>query len=398
MSTGARAAHEGSDALPARMLTPAFAALLVVNVAFSFALSTFFLLPKYLVQELGATPSDVGAVATGFGLTMVLAVPLLGRLLDGSRDRAVMIGGCVVMAVSALGFVFVTKLGLAILLLRALQGIALSMFHNAASVIVADLSPPGRMAQALGLFAGTGMVMTAVAPALVELIAERSGYAPAFALAAFAAALSVLLALRVPVPRHQTRVESSLRSLLSRSTSLRMIAVLGGTGLGFGAMFTFSSPFALALGIENVRGFFLAFAGGAVCVRFGLGGAIDRIGHRRVSTFALTGYGVSVAAMYFLAPGRLELLGGLFGLFHGLFLPAFTAFVVSESAAHERGKMMTLFNGAFNVGNTLVVLLGMIAERHGFPLVFGATGVLVLLGPLLLAGWPRARVLAVARA
>jgi len=395
-STAATRAHD--EATRAPMLGPAFVALLAVNVAFSFALSTFFLLPKYMVQELGASPSDVGAVATGFGLTMVVAVPLIGRLLDGSRDRAVLIGGAAVMAVSALGFVFVTELGPSILVLRALQGIALSMFNNAGSVIVAELAPVGRMAQALGLFAGTGMVMTAVAPALVELIAERAGYTPSFALAAGASLVAVALAFRVPRPTPKPRPRSSLRTLLGRATSLRMIGVLAGTGLGFGVMFSFSSPFALALGIENVRGFFVAFAVGAVLVRFGLGGSIDRIGPRRVATFALAGYGASVGAMCLLAPGRLELLGALFGLFHGLFIPAFTAFVVSEAEAHERGKVMSLFNGAFNLGNCLVVGLGMIAEIHGFPLVFGATGLLVLLGPPLLAGWPRSRALTTASA
>jgi hypothetical protein len=31
---------------------------------------------------------------------------------------------------------------------------------------------------------------------------------------------------------------------------------------------------------------------------------------------------------------------------------------------------MTLFNGAFNLGNCVVVLLGVLAERAGYPAVF----------------------------
>ena len=39
-----------------RLLTAGFAALLVANVCFGYAFSTFFLLPKFLALELGAPP------------------------------------------------------------------------------------------------------------------------------------------------------------------------------------------------------------------------------------------------------------------------------------------------------------------------------------------------------
>jgi len=153
-------------------------------------------------------------------------------------------------------------------------------------------------------------------------------------------------------------------------------------------MFAFSQPFALQVGIENVRTFFLAFAAAAAFVRVALGGVVDRVGPRRVATLSLVGYGLTLLSMVLLAPGRLGILGGLFGLAHGLFIPAFSAFIVSAGPAHERGKLMTLFNGSFQLGNCLVVLLGVAADRYGYRAVFAATGALVLTGPLLLAGWP----------
>jgi predicted MFS family arabinose efflux permease len=234
------------------------------------------------------------------------------------------------------------------------------------------------------------MVMTAVAPAFVEWLTERSSYGPAFAIASVSACVAMLLAFRLD-PGSSAHVQhSSLRSVLRRASSLRMILVLGTAGLGFGVMFAFSQPFALELGIKNVRGFFLAFAAAAVFVRVLLGGSIDRIGARKVATVSLAAYGAVVLGMYTLQHGRLMLLGGLFGLAHGLFIPSFTAFIVGNAVPHERGKLMTLFNGAFNLGNCVVVLLGVLAERHGYRAVFAVTGALVLVAPALMFRWPRA--------
>jgi len=127
---------------------------------------------------------------------------------------------------------------------------------------------------------------------------------------------------------------------------------------------------------------------GALFVRLCLGGLIDRVGHRRIATFALWTYAWTVAAMCLLTPARLELFGAPFGLSHGLFIPAFTAFVVGSVALHERGKLMTLFHGAFNLGNSFVFALGMGVEHYGYRSMFAATGALVLVAPLLPIGWP----------
>lgn len=377
----------GSNASSALLSGP-FVALILTNVAFSFSFSTFFLLPKFMAQELSASASEIGGIATVFGVAMLLAVPWVSRLLDGTRNRAVIVAGCTLQALASLGFVWVDSVGPRMVVLRCMQALAMSMLGNAGAVVVADLAPRGRLAQALGLFAGTGMVMTAVAPAFVEWLAEREGYAPAFAIASGAAAVAALLALRLEGGGTAHAEHSSLLGVLRRASSLRMILVLGCAGLGFGVMFSFSQPFALELGIKNVRGFFLAFAAAAVFVRVVLGGAIDRIGARKVATVSLAAYGVVVLSMYGLKDGRLMLLGGLFGLAHGLFIPAFTAFIVGNAAVHERGKLMTLFNGAFNLGNCVVVLLGVLAERAGYPAVFALSGALILLSPALMFGWP----------
>ena len=383
--TGARFEQAPS----AELLTPAFVALILVNLAFSFSVSTFFLLPKFLALELGAGAREIGAVTGAFGGAMIVALPLVGRLLDGTRNRAVLCAGCALMAASALGFTLVTQLGAWAFVLRGLQGLALSMVNNAASVMVADRAPPHRLAQALGLYAGTGMVMTAVAPALAEVLAARLGFGTVFLSASVAACAAAALSLRIDAQTPVAALPSSMRQLLRSRRVLQLLLVFSCAGLGFGAMMTFSTPFALELGVANVRGFFVAFAVGAASVRFGLGRMMDRVGHQRVAIGALAAYGPVIAAMSMLSSLPLALLGGVLGMAHGLFIPSFMAFAMAGGAKHENGKLLTLLHGGFNLGNAAVAVLGLGAERFGYVAVFLATGTLVLVAPLGLVTCPK---------
>jgi predicted MFS family arabinose efflux permease len=366
-----------------------FKVLLLVQLAFGFAFATFFLLPKFLTQTLGASPSAVGLVSATFGVPGFCAMPWVGRALDAGRSRALILCGCALMAVSALGFSAVTQVGVLACALRFAQGLAMTMVVNGGSLLVSRSAPPRRLAEALGIFAGASLVMNALAPVIAERVAKRFGYGLSFWLAAACAALAFGCALRLrELPAIHAPVQSSFSQVALRKSSLRMGAILILAGVGFGMMFTFSAPFSLTLGIEDIGGFFVAFAGSAVFVRLSLGRAMDSIGHRRVAFASLAAYGALVASMWQLAAGRLELIGGLFGFAHGLFVPAFTAFMLHVTQAHERGRVLTLFHGFFGAGHATVMLLGIFVERFGYRPVFAVTGLLISLVPLLMLDWP----------
>jgi MFS transporter, DHA1 family, multidrug resistance protein len=361
--------------------------LLFVQMAFGFAFATFFILPKFFAQDLHAGPVGIGLISAMFGLAGVIAVPLVSWAFARFSARWLVAAGCALMALSAFGFSWVDDVGPLAAGLRLSQGVASALVYNAGMVLVTELAPPGRLAQAIGWFASANLMMNAVAPVVAEMLAERAGFGPVFSLAGLAALLGGLLALRLqggePPPRR-----SSLWAVARSENALRMAAVLLAVGVGFGVMFFFSPPFALTLGIRNVGGFFIAFTAGALFVRVFLGGIADFFGYRRVSLVAVVLYAVSIAVMSRLAPGRLEWMGALFGLAQGFLLPAFTALVVQSAQPHERGQVMVLFNGYFGAGSSAVVLLGVAASSFGYPSVFMATGLLVLLAPVLLLRWP----------
>lgn len=357
-----------------RLLTPGFAKLLVAQACFGYAFSNYFLLPKFLVTELGAGPAEIGQVTAFYGLFVVVSLPAMGVLVDRFGRRDFLTAGAILMAAASFAFTGVGRVGTLLYVLRAVQGVAFAMAFVAGATLAVDEAPPERLGQAIGWFGLTFLAMNAIAPAAAEEIALRVGWPAAFLTAAVFALVSAGLSRRLrdrrSLPARDVQVASLLEMAL-RPRQLRVTAAIALVGLAMGAAFTFHQPFALELGMTHVRSFFVAYAVSAVVMRVGFGGLIDRAGRRRVVLVTLALYAVVVAGMSGLEPGWLGAFGAGLGVAHGLFYPAYNALAVEGMGEHERGKLMGLFQAGFNAGSSCGTLaLGELAERAGYPPVF----------------------------
>jgi MFS family permease len=375
------------------LYTRDFVVLLWHQLAFAFSFSTFFLLPKFLAADLHAPPTAIGLVMAMFGLSAIVAMPLLGFGIDRLDRRIFLRAGSALLAVTAFGFLWVDRVGPLAATLRGLQGVGWFTAFTAGLAITSDMAPASRMAEALGVFGVSSIFMNAAAPAVSESLADRAGYGPVFALAGTMAVIATGLSLLVvewPAARDARRdATSSFLSVLRRPVTWMMAPIIGISGAAFGVMFSFSQPFALESGIHHVSGFFIAYTAGALCVRVGLARMVDRVGRHRVAVAALALYGASLVGMNSLTSFRLVLFGGLFGFAHGIFFPAFNAMVLETTRSHERGTAMTLSNGFFTVGTACVFVLGFAVERMGYVTVFRCTAIATMVGALVLTAWPR---------
>jgi MFS family permease len=369
-----------------------FVTLLAAQATFGYAFSSFFMLPKFLVTELGASPVEIGLVASSYSTATIAFMPMLGVLVDRFGRRVFMTFGALLMAVLAAAFVFVSEIGPLIYFLRAAQGLAFSMVFVGGSALAVDEAPPERIGQAIGLFGLTMLSMNGVAAASVEAISLRAGWPVAFLTAAAAAALSALLSRLVRETRFAATDDGGggLARVLRRPSLLRLIFVIAMVGAAMGTVVTFHQPFALGLGIETVSGFFVAYAAAAMFVRAVLGHWIDRAGRQRVAIFSLCVYCVDVAAMAWLgsATGLLVLGVGL-GVAHGFAYPSLNSLAVSGVASHERGKVMALFQSGFHLGYASAALgFGFLADQHGYLSVFLGGGACALVGLVVIAAAP----------
>lgn len=372
------------------MLTPEFLSVVAAQTGLNYCLSTFLLLPKYLATQLSATPSSIGSVSAIQGVVAVIAVPFVAGWVDRVGRKPLMAAGVWLSLFYALSWLTVRRIDGTVYALQVVSGLAFILTSSASSTLIADLAPPERLGQAIGLYGAANIAMNALAPALAEPIAARFGWHAAFLLAALGAGIALVLTRRIREldPGTQRAAGGHLSATLSVARKVRpYLFTVSTCGASLGAVFTFYQPCVLAQGGKNVSVFFVGFMLAAVGTRLGLGSLADRVGRRRVALRAYSAYALAVLAMSQLTPELLFVLGFVFGCAHGFFYPALNALTLENVQIGERGRVMTLISGAFQLGNTLSVLaFGWIAHRFGYAPMFALAALVTCSGLFVLYG------------
>ncbi|HEY7140011.1 MAG TPA: MFS transporter [Methylomirabilota bacterium] len=364
---------------PSAILSPAFLTLAVANLLFFTGLAGFVLLPLHL-HRLGATEGQLGLIMACYSATAIVVQPVVGAWVDRGGHRAFLVTGAVLTSGAALLFAAVPDaLGL-FPLLRALQGVAFSVFFIANFTVVVDLVPPDRRGQALGIFGISGLVSGAVGPALGELVVRGAGFRGLFLAAAALPLLAAGITARLrhlPERRPVERREGLPGLLRGIVAAPRLPMTLGAAfGLGQGVMFTFFPTYALSLGVGWVGLFAVSYSGAALGVRATASSLADTAGRRAViipalalqaaATVLLAGLGILARSLGLPAGPFLALAGVLAGGAHGLLYPALTALVVDVTPPERRGRVVGVFM-AF-------ILLGQAGGAAGFGYLAHALG------------------------
>jgi MFS family permease len=363
--------------------------VLCVQFCFGLSYSTFFLLPKFLAREFDAHADAIGAVAAAALLAGVVSAPWTGAWLDRGSRRPFISYGALVNGLCGCAFALIHALDWPIFALRTLHGISYALVFNATLTLSADLAPPKKLGQAIGLCGAAGMVANAIAPWLAESLADTRGWAWVFLCAGGAALVAALLSLGIREPKHAAATPADTSALQAEVPSPSALSLLrdprrvgafvcsAANGAAFGVMFTFTQPYALSLGASKVSSFFVGYTLVALSVRLFLGTLADTWGRRRVALTALVLYGLVASLTSLLRPGLLFVAGAGLGLAHGLLYPAINALAAEGVPRARRGAVMSYFFGCFNAGFAAWVLgFGVIAKSYGYPVVFLATGLL----------------------
>jgi MFS family permease len=360
------------------LFSRAFVLLLVAQTCFGMSFSAMFLLPKYLKLALHASDVEVGVTQALGALAGVFAFPVVGVLNDRFGKRPFVILGATLMTLTVVVLRYVEDVGPLLYLSRVLQGLSFALLFNSATTLAAEGVPRERMGRALAVIGASMLATNALSPAIAEPLAHHYGWPALFTLAISWGVVSMLAALFVSEKKTRAvvgEVRAGALDLLGTSRVRRVVWVMVAAGAGFGAVFTFHQPYALALGIERVSGFFVSYAIFALLVRLLFMAQIDRVSRRRSSGLSLMLYGLAIAATAFIRPGVLELVGGIMGLAQGVFYPVFNALAIDSVPTKQRGSMMALYHGGFNAGIALASFLGgNVAEYLGYKGLFFASG------------------------
>ncbi len=363
-----------------RMYTKPFVVTTLAFFCFFTNVNAYNLLPLYL-QTLGAQAGEIGTIMAMFSVAAILAQAITGRLLDrGWRKPCLLTAAALLIVVSA-GFGVTGRLGWPLYLLRFLQGLGFAVYMTSSMTLIADLAPPGRRAEAVGIYGTGGLVAVALGPAVGELILSSAGFPAFFAATVAVAAATFTLAALVPAPAAAPAPRGPRLGWEGWIPFLPVLLPGFQYGLANVIVFVFLPPFARALELPRVGPFYIAYTGAAILVRFLGGGLADRIGRERVIVPAL---GVMTAGIFLCsglhATWLLVLIGVLNGTAQGFVMPAANALAFERAPSGRRGQALALYNGANLVGATLGASgFGWLVQALGYrPAFVLASGVLAL--------------------
>lgn len=356
------------------------------NFFFFCNFSSFFLLPLY-IKDLGGNEANIGFIMGSFGITSLGAIPFVAYLIDKYGRRRFMLLGYGIMAITTLGYLFISHLSPAFYLLRFVQGVSFAFAFTSAGTFVSDYIPPQRRAEGLGIFSAFTIASYAIGPSLGELVIEFFGFYSFFIYASLFSLIAFVLTL---FTRDGSFEKSSdgfgldfFRLIASKRYALILTSNLILAG-GLGAILNFVATFLRSKGLAAFY-FFLTYTIVVTAVRIFGGRISDSLGRKTIASPCLLAVSISLGAMYFVDSALSAILISLFfSIGYGFLYPTLSALVIDKAKSNERGKAMGAFNASYSMGiNFLAFPLGLIARDFGYEVMYFVTGCMVFFGFLL---------------
>lgn len=345
-----------------------------------------------VARDLGVDAARVGWLVTSFSLPAVFLSPLLGLLADVAGQRRVLVPGLVLFAAAGTACAF-TRDFQQLLVLRGLQGVGAAPIQALSIALIGDLYSGAERATAVGL---NGMVVSMgaiVYPILGGAIATAGIYYP-FALAALALPVAVLVLRRTglaadrpagPRGRVREQMRDQIRGVLRCASSPGALGLFAAglltMALFFGVHVTYlpvllgtrfsTSPAAIGV-IMSVTHVMFAL----VASQFGKIGS--RAATLPVIAAAFAGYGVAIVLLGVMPSAWLLVVpAAVFGLVHGINIPAQQMGLISLAPSRFRAGFLSLNTTVIRTGQTVgPLLVGLFYLAGGFGSAFGASALL----------------------
>ena len=345
---------------------------LTIFTSFYFLLVT---LPIYILK-LGGSESEIGLIIGVFTISAVLLRPFIGRELDRRGRKKILLAGSLVFLLSMLLYNYTTSVT-ALLLLRVFHGLGWGAATTAGSTLIADIAPPSRRGEAMGVFGMAANVAMAFGPALSIILLGASDFPTLFAVGASIALVSLLLVL----PISETIVVHPKTPLFSKE-ALFPSAMMFIVSLTYGSIVSFLALFARNQGIANPGIFFSVFAITLIIVRALAGRLSDIKGRNFV---IVPGMVIITAGLWALSTAStlsvFLISAFLYGMGFGFVHPALMALLVDRVTEKTRGAAMGTFTAAFDLGiGTGSIVLGIVLQFYGFSVLYILGGTIVLIG------------------
>ncbi|MGF1923908.1 MAG: MFS transporter [Bacteroidia bacterium] len=317
-------------------------------------------LPAYLSAMGGAEYK--GLIIALFTLTAGISRPFSGKLTDTIGRIPVMAVGSIVCFVCGFLYPILTSIA-GFLLLRLLHGFSTGFKPTATSAYVADLVPPGKWGEAMGVHGVCFSTGLAIGPAIGSEITANFSIDYLFYCSSLFALLSIVILanMKETLPNKQRFKLSHLKINSKDIVEWRVIPaslIILWSYISYGAILTVISDWSKHLGTGNKGLFFMVFTISSLLIRFIAGKVSDQYGRvvvLKVSlgllALALTGIGLASSSF------ELMLASAFYGVATGMLSPTATAWTIDLSRPKHRGKAVATMYIFLEIGIGLGALL-----------------------------------------
>ncbi len=337
----------------------------------------FSVVPLY-VDDLGGGSTGAGAANGLYMFATVLTQIQMPRILPRFGYRAMLVFGMLLLGAPTLLYGVAGSLT-PILALSLLRGIGFGMVTVVVFAVIAEITPPGRLGEALGIVLVFTTVPTVFCGALGLWMAQNVGFLSVFLLGTALPLFGFLCALGIgAAPQPAGGSTAGFFAGLSRGPLLRVMLVFASVTVSAGMVLTFLPISASGPGLFSATGALLFFAGSTTFFRWWAGRMSDRYG-----SFILLVPGLLLAAVgvWSLSADGVWLLVGavVFGAGFGILQNATLLMMMERVEKGEYGLGSTLWNVAFDAGSGAgAFAFGFVIPYTGFPLAYAlCAGLLV---------------------
>ena len=362
------------------LLTRQMISFLLFSVA---AYSSFAMLLS--VVPLFASTTHDSSFAAGLAMgTMMLGTVITElwthQILARFGYRQSMGIAVVLLATPALVLIWSSSL-ITIVLVSLVRGAGLAILVVAGSAIAAELAPPNRRGESIGLYGIAASVPSIVGLPAGIWLSERAGFDQVFLLSTGIGLIALLWIRALPTHRPAASDQGSVLSALRDVRLARPTLIFLTTTLASGIFVTFL-PLAVGEDLRGVATFaLLAQATATAVTRWGAGRLGDRFGATHLLLPAMVLCAIGAAALIATTTPPMVIVGmTLFGIGFGIAQTSTISMLFERVPTSEFGRVSALWNMAFDAGMGIgAVGFGILAGRAGYPGGFAVVATILVI-------------------
>lgn len=364
-----------------KLWTRSFLIMIVISLAVytgQYMLSTS--LPAYILK-IGGNEASAGLVVGIFTLAALVFRPLIGKILDTTGRRVVMVLGSIILIAAASAYPWVMAIPM-LLVLRVLHGVGHSAFTTGAGTIIADIIPQTRLTEGISYYGIAGDVATALGPVL-GIWLTVNGFNPMFivliVIGVISLAGSSLLNYEKKKPVEKPVILT--KGGWFEKTALRTSLVVLVMSLPLDAVMVFMPLFGRERGIVSIALFFPLHTVGMLAAKLSLSRMANRIKANYIFIPSLLLLALSFLMLAFASSDLVVAIASVFfGLGLGMTYTLLNTILIRLAPPDRLGAANATYMASIDIGfGAGAIILGFFLQVAGFAIFFLAAALIYLI-------------------